>query len=304
MNYSLNLRKIELKYIHGLVLYSMRRFAQLECDILVIKIKMSVGNLWNSKALSPLLFLSSFFSFVLVGCIKKDDQIAVDAYYKAVKYYSGEDRGKDEKKAFEYMEKSAKLGFPKAQNDLASIYSEGVGVEKNPKLTLYWLNEAVKQNFPAAQYNLAIIYDKGELVKKNRNEAVKLYHLSANNGFARAQYNLGNAYLKGNGVVQDTQKAIEYYQKAVEQNLPDAQFNLANIYLDGRAGVVDEKKALDLYTLAANQNFVYAQNNLAHLYLNTYENHIQAKYWYQRAYENGYLEAKQALEQLESLEKK
>ena len=144
------------------------------------------------------------------------------------------------------------------------------------------------------------MYDNGYHVDKDRNKALDYYKLSAKQGYARAEFSLANAYLDGNGIERDINKAISLYTDAAKQNLPDAQYNLANIYEEGTIVQKDEKKALNLYTQAANQNFPIAQNNLGYMYANTYNDLEKAKYWFQRASENGYKDAEEALKQIES----
>lgn len=67
-----------------------------------------------------------------------------------------------------------------------------------------------------AQCDLAFMYYEGKGVEKNYTEAAKWYQEAANAGNAVAQSQLGNMYYLGYGVKQDYTKAVEWYRKAIE----------------------------------------------------------------------------------------
>lgn len=52
----------------------------------------------------------------------------------------------DFKKAVESFKKSAESGNKMAQHNLAVMYNNGYGVEKDDKIATYWINEAIKIN--------------------------------------------------------------------------------------------------------------------------------------------------------------
>ncbi|MFG4407365.1 tetratricopeptide repeat protein, partial [Acinetobacter baumannii] len=103
----------------------------------------------------------------------------------------------------------------------------------------------------------------------------------------------------GNGVKKDINLALELYKKAADQNFSEAQYNLANIYSDGSLVKQDNEKALELYIKVAEKGVPEAQNNLAYMYANVYSDYEKAKYWFQKAADNGYQPAKEALEQFQ-----
>ncbi|ENJ4724607.1 sel1 repeat family protein, partial [Acinetobacter baumannii] len=142
----------------------------------------------------------------IIGCSKSlspqnnNQSESSKLYEQGSKYFLGKNVPQDYQKAFSYFQMAAEQGLPIAQNDLAGMYSKGIGTSKNEEKAYYWYEKAAKNNFPEAQYNMGLMYDNGYYVNKNRSKALEFYKLSANQGYAKAQYNLANAYLSGDGV--------------------------------------------------------------------------------------------------------
>lgn len=122
---------------------------------------------------------------------------------------------RDTVKAAEYLLKSADAGFYVAMNDLASSYSSGSGLKKNPESAIYWFKKMADMNYPAGWSGLA--YCEGEF---NHN--------------------------------YDKEK--EYYLRAFEMRYPDAAMSLAECYLDGEHGF-EKDPAKALYYLEKTQVF-------------------------------------------------
>ena len=57
-------------------------------------------------------------------------------------YFNGIGVEKDEEKAFEWYEKSAKLNYIPAQLALAEMYSNGIGVEKDEEKASEWYEKS------------------------------------------------------------------------------------------------------------------------------------------------------------------
>ena len=109
------------------------------------------------------------------------------------------------------------LGVAEAQFQLAVLYDNGVGVEKNLQKAAQWFRKAANQGHVLAQYSLSVCYDTGSGVEKDAAKAFEWCMKSAKKGFAQAQYNVGVCYRNGDGVDMNIEKAAEWYQKAAEQ---------------------------------------------------------------------------------------
>ena len=86
-----------------------------------------------------------------------------------------------------------------------------------------------------AQFNMAVLYDNGYGVERDLAEAAKWFHLAAEQGIPMAQYNLGFMYATGEGVEKDVKEAVQWYWLAANQGLTVAQYNLATLHLSPRS---------------------------------------------------------------------
>lgn len=170
----------------------------------------------------------------------------------------------------EELIKKAMEGDAVAQNDLASCYYSGKGIEQNYTEAVKWYRKAAEQEYSWAQNNLANCYYNGEGVKQDYTEAVKWYRKAAELGNSWGQYNLGGCYYYGEGVEQSYEKAVKWYYKAVEQKNEDALNDLGCCYFHGKGVDQDYEEAVRLFQKAAEKGNIEAQKNLGICYFNGY----------------------------------
>ncbi|WP_141698889.1 tetratricopeptide repeat protein, partial [Candidatus Marithrix sp. Canyon 246] len=70
----------------------------------------------------------------------------------------------------------------KAQNNLGTMYIEGLGVEQNFTEAANWYRKSAEQNNVDAQFNLAAMYKKGEGVEKDITQAIYWLRKAADQG--------------------------------------------------------------------------------------------------------------------------
>lgn len=123
-----------------------------------------------------------------------------------------------------------------------------------------------------AQFDLAQLYQQGTGVQKNIQEAIKYYQLAAAQQDLRAEYNLGALYMEGKDVPADYKKGMYLLQDAAFKGNANAQYMMARIYEQGYANAVekiaiqpDVDQAMSMYGLAAVNNSGQAQYRLAEL---------------------------------------
>lgn len=121
-------------------------------------------------------------------------------------------------RALDAFRKGADKGDARAQNALAAMYLNGLGVPRDTKLALQWLQKAAEQ------------------------------------GNDRAQSNLGKMYYNGDGVAQDYKLAMSWLEKSALQGYPIARNHLAAAYLDGKAVPVDLVEVYKWLTLSGNDD--------------------------------------------------
>lgn len=98
-----------------------------------------------------------------------------------------------------WYEKAAKQGNITAQNNLGTLYANGIGMPKDLSRAAYWYRKAAEQGNATAQNNLGILYHEGQGVAKNDRIAADWLSKAANQGNASAQYNLSELYAHGEG---------------------------------------------------------------------------------------------------------
>lgn len=156
----------------------------------------------------------------------------------------------------------AEQGDPKAESELAYMYSHGQGVPQDYSEALRWRRKSADQGYASGVVGLAYMYLHGQGVPQDNSAALSLYRRAAESGDAYAENNLGIIYEEGGLVPQDYAEALRWYRKAFDQNYPSAQYNLGNMYYYGRGVPRNVPEAYRLYRKAAAQGDEYSQRIL------------------------------------------
>ena len=117
----------------------------------------------------------------------------------------------DMPRAVFWYEKSARQGNATAQNNLGTLYANGVGVAKDQSRAAYWYQRAAEQGIATAQNNLGILYHEGQGVVRNDLIAADWLSKAANQSYAPAQYNLSEMYAQGEGRPRNMVAAYALY---------------------------------------------------------------------------------------------
>ena len=125
-------------------------------------------------------------------------------------------------KAIEYLKKAASCGNWKSAHVLGDIYSVGRRVPQDFNEAVMWYRRAAEQGYDISQYLLGTMYHTGYGVAQDYGEAMKWYHKAAEQGYDGAQFGLGIMFQYGEGMKQDYNEAIKWYRKAAEQGNEDA----------------------------------------------------------------------------------
>ena len=98
---------------------------------------------------------------------------------------------------------------------------------------VYWYREAANQGFVGAQNNLAVMYEQGLGVTKNKFEAARWYLKAAEQDNANAQHSIGIMYREGEGVSRNLEEAAKWISKAAEQSHQGAFRDMGEMYWKG-----------------------------------------------------------------------
>jgi len=149
---------------------------------------------------------------------------------------------------------AAMAGHADSQFNLALMYEQGIGVEKNEKEAMGWYLKAAEQGNSNAQYNVAVLYENGRGCEVNYNEAHKWYREAVKQGDGLAVGNLGMLYLRAQGVKEDKVAGLALLIMSVTmENSPE---NRAKQNISTTRGVTAEiiEKSQSLATDMGNSN--------------------------------------------------
>ena len=131
----------------------------------------------------------------------------------AIRHQGGERHNKgDYHSAFEYWTKAAAMGNVWAHHNLAVLYHDGKGVEKNEGEEVYHLEEAAIGGHPQARCELGCRAG----LKGNFERAVKHWIIAATQGHDESIKWLMKAFKEGVVIKDDLDSALRAYQAAVE----------------------------------------------------------------------------------------
>lgn len=138
----------------------------------------------------------------------------------------------DRANGFIWFEKSAKAGYPLAQNQMGYIYLKGLTVKPDTLKSVSWYKLAAKNNVPEAVSALGRLYINGKGIEKDADRGFQLLNESADMGHLNSKLYLGYCYLYGLGTPQNTKQARTLFQK---------YFDSFNHAPDQRVIIVDNK---------------------------------------------------------------
>lgn len=152
-----------------------------------------------------------------------DDGDARAQYGLGVLYErAGGDMAPDLDRAAHWYARAAGQGHPSARNNLALMFAQGRGVERNPRRATELWEQAAEAGHLMAQYNLGLAYYRGEGVARDHETAMRWFRRAAGNGLADGQYAMGQMHRLGVVVPQDDAKALAWYRRAAAQDHPQA----------------------------------------------------------------------------------
>ncbi len=156
----------------------------------------------------------------------------------------------------------AEQGDPKAESELAYMYSRGQGVAQSYDEALRWRRKAADQGYAEGEAGLGYMYFHGQGVAQDYAEAIRWYRVAADQGSANAENSMALMYEQGLGVPQDYGQSLRWYRKAADQGYASAEYNLGNMYFYGRGVTPDRSEAVRWYRKAADHGDEYAQQVL------------------------------------------
>lgn len=181
---------------------------------------------------------------------------------------------------------------------LGFMYLKGLGVTSNPEKAVELNKRAASQGDVSAMLTLGTLYkDNAKLYDEKK--AFKWFSMAADKGNAYAMFALGQMYLEGKGTTKNRTKGLKSITLAAEKGSSQAMLVLAK--------QSEPKIAFNYILKAAKLGNPEGQVKLAALYekgLGVNKDPARALVWYTKAAEQGNLQAKDAIERIESDAKK
>ena len=236
------------------------------------------GGLIQLMALSALLF-------AIAGALQAQEKAPPNFHTAYAAYVRG-----DYEVALNIWLVLAKGGDADAQFNVAALYDNGWGVERDVEKAAFWYERAAARNIAPAELVLAHMLRRGEIGAPDGELALRRLRSAAHRGSASAQFELGVAYDRGVGVTQNYATAAIWYEKAAAQGLTEAIYNLATLFDEGLGPPKDHLVALAWYRQAARAGNALAENNIGNLYekgLGVPQDYVRAVEWYGKAAARG-----------------
>ena len=156
--------------------------------------------------------------------------------------------------AVSHLTKLAEMGNPTAQNNLAHMYNQGLGVAQDDNKAFLLYQQAADSGLNDAYMGLGYAYETGSGVNQNIDKAISCYLLVAEQGNVDVENNLGGLYRdKG-----EYEEAVRWLERAAMRGDPKAQFNLGNCYGLGQGVTESRDTAVFWLTEAAKQGHAAA----------------------------------------------
>lgn len=153
----------------------------------------------------------------------------------------------------------------KSQYELGQIYRKN-GEDKK---AFEYFQKSANQGYYRAEFILGYMYDQGKGVEKNIQRAIQWYEKSANQGNPYAYYNLGTMYLNGKEVKKDYQKAVEFFKKSINQKDKLQQKHIDNLckIVPESCTNIEQKPSFDCKNVKKDsvESLICKSNNLSKL---------------------------------------
>ena len=219
--------------------------------------------------------------FAMVGALQAQEKTLPNFHTAYVAFVRG-----DYQTALDMWLDLAKGGDADAQFNVAALYDNGWGVERDVENAVRWYGRAAARIIAPVEVVLAHMLQRGEIGAPDSEQALRHLRSAAHRGSARAQFELGVAYDRGVGVTQNYATAAIWYEKAAAQGLTEAIYNLATLFDEGLSAPKDHAAALTWYRQAARAGNPLAENNIGNLHekgLGVPQDYVRAVEWYGKA---------------------
>jgi len=171
------------QYALGYTLVNKGRFTQ---GLNKLSLSAEMGNI-KAARLCGNVYYDLYPEHSLSCYLKAVEDGDTESEYNVARLYEDD---KESKKAFLWYKKAAKHGNYMAEYKMYEFYKEGEGTLQDSQKSQEWLNKSAKSGYPKAQY----AYGMKLMAKNKNSEAIKYLRAAADKGEMNAFYPLGKLY--------------------------------------------------------------------------------------------------------------
>lgn len=157
-------------------------------------------------------------------------------------------------------------GSGDAAVQLATVYRDGLGVEKSEKDFMFWLVKGMEMKSPKAALLLGQITMWGTYPGYTREQSLDLLQQAANGGLTAAWLEVGFACAGAYGGMVDSPRSFQAFRKAADGGNPDGFHQVGIAYLSGIGTEKNEAEGFKFIKQAAASGNPEAMYNLGMLY--------------------------------------
>jgi len=138
----------------------------------------------------------------------------------------------DYPKALELWHRAAELGHAVSYRDIAYLYGNGLGVEKDKKKAVHYIELAAMKGYAASRHNLGFMEENAG----NIDRALKHFMIAIRDGYADSLNGIKQMYSKGQVTKDDYADALQSYQvylseiKSVQRDKAAATYEHCRYY--------------------------------------------------------------------------
>ena len=151
--------------------------------------------------------------------------LKADDYAKA---FEALETGNYETAAY-YLSFFASNGDSVAQYNMAILYRDGLGVEKNPKVALSWLYLAAQQRHMLSNFAIAKLMETHPHLADKKKGRLHFLKEAAFLGHATAPLEIGNFYYLRQETEYDLVRAMVWWTLSYDRNAPGAVEMIASV---------------------------------------------------------------------------
>lgn len=139
-------------------------------------------------------------------------------------------------------------------------YYNGTSVTRqNKKRAAVYFCMAAEKGHVLGQFNIAYMFYNGEGVERDYTEAFYWFYMVAANGNERGYYFIADFYMQGLGIIRENHaKAAVFYQKSAKMGSPAGMYNYAVLLAQGDGVEENTELALSLLRESAGRGFKQA----------------------------------------------